>query len=313
MRYLEEKTRRIRKAKPMGDNPPDEKVHRTLLSLQRGEISECMIYRKIAGRVSDDHNRQVLERIADQEFEHYTIWKRYTRCDVSPDTIRIWYYYLLALVFGMTFSIKLMERIEERAQRVYREIGDMVPEAKDILAREELHEKELIGLLDEDRLRYTGSVVLGLNDALVEFTGSLAGFTFALQDNRVIAMAGLIMGIAASLSMAASEYLSKRSEDRAADGKTDPLKASVYTGIAYLATVILLVSPFLLLTSPFTAIVLTLLSAILVILIFTFYISVAKDLPFYRRFIEMAVISLGIAAVSFGIGVLVRLFLGINV
>jgi VIT1/CCC1 family predicted Fe2+/Mn2+ transporter len=58
---------------------------------------------------------------------------------------------------------------------------------------------------------------------------------------------------------------------------------------------------------------LTLLGAVMVIFLFTFYISVAKDLPFWRRFGEMLVISLGIAAISFVIGVLIRTVLHINV
>ena len=49
-----------------------------------------------------------------------------------------------------------------------------------------------------------GSVVLGLNDELVEFTGALAGFTLALSDHRLIALTGSITGIAAALSMASS-------------------------------------------------------------------------------------------------------------
>jgi len=50
---------------------------------------------------------------------------------------------------------------------------------------------------------------------------------------------------------------------------------------------------------------------ILIILIFTYYISVAKEIPFKKRFLEMALISLGIAAISFGIGVLIKIFFGI--
>jgi VIT1/CCC1 family predicted Fe2+/Mn2+ transporter len=113
---------------------------------------------------------------------------------------------------------------------------------------------EVLALLDEERLRYAGSIVLGLNDALVEFTGSLAGFTFALQDTRIIAAVGFITGIAASLSMASSEYLSQKS-DRT---REDPLRAAFYTGIAYIITVILLVSPFLLVPQPFAALMVTL-------------------------------------------------------
>lgn len=210
----------------------------------------------------------------------------------------------------MTFAIKLMEGVEQGAQ-----IGDPVllaaiPELPSMLANEARHERELIALIDEERLKYVGSVVLGLNDALVEFTGTLAGLTFAIQDSRIIAVAGLITGVAASLSMAASEYLSQRSDETTG---TSPKKAAFYTGMTYIVTVALLILPFLLLTSPYVALVFTLVGAVLVIFVFTFYIAVAKDLPFWRRFAEMAAISLGIAAVSFVIGILIRVLLNVNV
>jgi VIT1/CCC1 family predicted Fe2+/Mn2+ transporter len=53
--------------------------------------------------------------------------------------------------------------------------------------------------------------------------------------------------------------------------------------------------------------------ALLIIMAFTFYISVAKDMPFKRRFIEMAVISLGVSVITFIIGVLVKKYIGVNV
>ena len=43
-----------------------------------------------------------------------------------------------------------------------------------------INESALLQLLDEEKLRYTGSIVLGLNDVLVELTGALAGLTLAL-------------------------------------------------------------------------------------------------------------------------------------
>ena len=51
----------------------------------------------------------------------------------------------------------------------------------------------------------------------------------------------------------------------------------------------------------------------LLILLFTFYLSVVRDIPFRRRFIEMAGISLGVAALSFLIGYLVRVFLNVDI
>lgn len=282
----------------------------SVLARQKSEITEYHIYTAIAAATSDEHNREVLSRIARQEHEHYAIWKTYTLRDVAPDRLRIAYYYSIARVLGMTFAIKLMEGVENRAQKSDANLIAAIPEMPAMLAHEEAHEKELIDMIDEERLRYVGSVVLGLNDALVEFTGTLAGLTFAIQNTQIIAVAGLIMGVAASLSMAASEYLSQRSETT--DG-TNPVKASIYTGLTYIATVALLILPFLLLKSPYVALLFTLAGAVAVIFVFTFYISVAKDLPFYRRFAEMALISFGIAGVSFIIGLFIRAALNINV
>lgn len=293
----------------MTEKPLTQKTFATLIMLQKGEITEHRIYQKIAAVTSDPHNREILTRIAEQENEHYRIWKKYTGRDVAPDQYRVWYYYLLARMLGITFAIKLMEGIEKRAQQTYREIGTIIPEVKEIVAHEEAHERDLIGLLDEERLRYVGSVVLGLNDALVEFTGTLAGLTFALQNSQVIAMAGLITGVAASLSMGASEYLSQKSSE----GSQNPGKAALYTGTAYIFTVFLLVLPFLVFSNPYVALPITLGFAILVIFFFTFYISIAKDLPFVRRFLEMVAISMGIAGISFVIGLVIRMVLHVDV
>lgn len=151
-------------------------------------------------------------------------------------------------------------------------------------------------------------MVMGLNDALVGLTGTLVGFTLAFQNTRLIAMAGFITGIAASLSMAASEYLSTKSEE----SSRDPFKASAYTGSAYVIAGLFLIFPYVIFTNYYFCLGFTLFNAIIVILIFTFYVSVAKDIPFWKRFSEMAGISLGIATLTFFIGFFVRMFLNID-
>jgi VIT1/CCC1 family predicted Fe2+/Mn2+ transporter len=280
-----------------------------ILAAQRAEITEHLIYTHLARTTRDDHNRAVLYEIAAEELDHYHVWKEYTGLDVPADRFRAGYYCAMAWLLGITFTLKLMENIEKRAQKADPATLAAIPEYAGIIADEEKHEQELIALIDEERLKYVGSVVLGLNDALVEFTGTLAGLTFALQNTQIIAVAGLIMGIAASLSMGASEYLSQRSEG----GPADPFRASIYTGSAYVVTVTLLILPFLLFANPYLALLCTLLGAVFVILLFTFYLSVAKDLPFFRRFGEMLIISLGIAGISFVIGLVIRVFLHIDV
>ena len=170
----------------MTDTLSEQKLTASLLALQQGEITEHHIYKKIAAIQKVAHNREVLERISQQELGHYVIWKRYTHQDVAPNMPRIWFYYLIARVFGITFAIKLMEGVEKRAQGYDKELFTQIPETREMLINEENHEKELIALVDEERLKYVGSVVLGLNDALVEFTGTLAGLTFAIQNTCLL-------------------------------------------------------------------------------------------------------------------------------
>lgn len=273
------------------------------------EITEYRIYRRLAEEEKQEHNRGVLTRLSEQEMQHYQLLKKYTGEDQTPDMIHYWWFSTVALLFGLTFSIKLLERTENTAQVMYAELSRETPELASLIPEEDAHERELIALIDEERLRYVGALVLGLNDALVELTGTLAGLSFALQQTRLIAIAGLITGIAASLSMAASEYLSTASES----GQLNPLKAALYTGISYFITVILLVAPYFIFESYILSFTITLIFAILVILTFTFYISVAKGLPFKRRFVEMVGISMGVALISFILGALIRIFLGIGV
>jgi VIT1/CCC1 family predicted Fe2+/Mn2+ transporter len=53
--------------------------------------------------------------------------------------------------------------------------------------------------------------------------------------------------------------------------------------------------------------------AILIIALFNFYSSVAQGHQFKRRFLEMVAISMGVAVVSFGVGLLVKEVFGVEV
>ncbi len=287
---------------------PDKKI-KEILIFQRNEITEYIIYKRLSEATKNPGNKDILKRISEDELRHYNIWKECTNEDVKPDNFKIWKYFLISKILGLTFGLKLMEKGEEQAQLNYDDISKFVPRAKEISEEENEHERQLIDLIDEERLKYVGSMILGLNDALVELTGALAGFTLVLQNTRLIATAGLVTGIAASLSMAASEYLSTKSEE----SSKNPIKASVYTGLAYICTVFLLIFPFLLFQNLYFCLSFTVFNAILVIFMFTFYISVAKDISFKRRFAEMVAISLGVAALTFIIGFFIRMFLGIEI
>lgn len=277
--------------------------------MQQNEITENAVYREIAKFAKGEDNKKTLRRLASEEKAHAEVWKKYTNKELKPKRATVFKYKWIARILGFTFAIKLMERGEMGAQKVYDSLSKEVPESIEIKKQEEEHEEALIQMLDEESLKYVGSMVLGMNDALVELTGSLAGFTFAMQNTKLIALAGLIIGISATFSMASSEFLSARSE-----GRTDALKSCTYTGVAYLITVILLIIPYLLLNNAQYLLALAIMMAIVIVIIafFTYYISVAQDGEFKSRFLEMALISVGVAALSFTVGVLAKRFLGVD-
>lgn len=284
-------------------------LKKQMLVFQRNEINGFESYRRLAKSIKSPENRKIIERIAGEEMKHYKMWKKYTGQDVRSNKFLVNFYHFLSVVFGFTFGIKLMERGEDATINSYEPLKGIIPEIDEFLAEENDHEQTLINMLDEESLQYAGSMVLGLNDALVELTGALAGLTLAFQNTKLIALSGLITGIAAALSMAASEYLATHAEET---GKK-PLKAAIYTGIAYIFTVAILILPYLIFKNFYLCLALTLLAAVLIIAVFNYYISVAKDEPFSKRFLSMAGLSLGVAALSFGIGYLIRTVMGIEI
>ena len=286
-----------------------QELRKELLKAQKTEITEYHVYQNIAKLIDDEENRKIVKQIGDDEKRHYGIWKGYTGKEVAPNRFQIWLYTTISRLFGFTFGFKLMELGEEKAQVNYDRIADDIPEARQVIQDEDQHEDTLLELLDEETLVYAGSVVLGLNDALVELTGALAGLTLAFRDVNIIALSGLVTGIAASLSMAASEYLSTSSEK----SEKNPVKAAIYTGIAYIVTVALLILPYLLLDNEYICLAISLATSVIIIALFNFYISVAKSEPFGKRFFGMAGLSLGVAAFSFLIGFLIRQWLGVDI
>ncbi len=277
------------------------------LSAQKTEITEYVIYTRLAALCKDKKNAAILRDIAEAEGRHARFWETKTGITVKPNKLKVFKQVLLARILGLSFVLKRMEMNEGTASKKYLLLTEAFPETAAISQEEAEHEHELLDMLDEERLQYIGSIVLGLNDALVELTGALAGFTLALANTRMISLAGLVTGISASFSMAASDYLSSKAE-----GNSRAAKSALYTGVAYFITVILLILPFLLLNDRFISLSITLATVVIIIFLFNYYLAVAKNLNFKRRFLEMTIISLGVAAFSFFIGFVLKIALGID-
>ncbi len=280
-----------------------------IIDFQKNEITEYFVYKNLANVCKNNKNKKTLNQIADDELRHYNFWKEFTKIDVQPNKRKIFFFYIAAKTLWITFTLKLMENWEQWAQKNYLAISKEVPEAVKIMKEEEMHEQKLIDVLEEDILTYIWSIVLGLNDALVELTWALAWLTFALQNTQLIAMTWLIIWIAASFSMAGSEYLSTKTEWNTSKA----LKSALYTGLAYVFTVICLITPYLLLNNYITALITTLVIAVIIIACFNYYLAIAKNYSFKQRFLEMFIISMWVAALSFWIWRAVRVIFGIEI
>ena len=280
--------------------------------VKKAQIDEeqgAILYEFMAKREKNEENKKILIQMSKDEKKHAEVWKNITKKNLKPSVLSILKFKFITIVMGITFVIKTMQKKENLAQHDYEKMMKELPEAAKMLEDERRHEKELYNMIDEERLNYIGAMVLGLNDALVELTGAIAGVTFALANARLVALTGIITGISATFSMAASNYLAER-----ADNNPKALKSSIYTGIAYLITVVLLVLPYLILPAYMyvMAFVIMIVTVILMIMFFNYYISVAKEEPFLKNFATMATISLSVAVISYIIGILAKNLLGID-
>lgn len=282
---------------------------RALKQLQ-GEINDSTIYSILAEREKNPQNAEVLRKIADQEMRHYHFCEKITGEARSAQRIVVWFYIILVKIFGSNFALKLMESREVDAQQFYLDIKDQYPEAGTIYQEESQHETELISMLEDPVLINAGGIVLGMNDALVELTGALSGIALAFDNVRLIGSTGFIMGVAASLSMAGSAYLESKENP---SPEIKPLTYSLYTGFSYIITTLLLIAPFFIFSSVALAITAMFCGALAEILLYNFYISVAKDLKFWPRVIQMCSITFGVAVISFGIGLLVKQYFGLDI
>jgi VIT1/CCC1 family predicted Fe2+/Mn2+ transporter len=277
---------------------------------QQNEINDHALYLALSQREKEPENREVFVRISEEELEHYRFWEKITgqKREASPLLIR--FYLLLVTIFGTSFALKWVERREKWAEEFYRSLFDAYPEARKIYMQERMHEQKLIGMLQDKKLLYAGAIVLGMNDALVELTGTLSGIALAFEHAQTVGITGAIMGVAASLSMAGSSFLEAR------ENPDKTIRATVYaayTGISYILTTAVLVLPFFLFPRIATALAVMFAGAVVAIMAYNFYIAVAKGQSFARHTSQMLLITLGVALVSFAIGYGVHRYFGIDI
>jgi VIT1/CCC1 family predicted Fe2+/Mn2+ transporter len=285
----------------------------------REELFAYRLYSALAQRFPEGASRTMMNELALQEKSHVDFWLGVSGADERKIAIPKLKYRLLVLasrVLGPAFTIRWLERGEDKAIEAYRGLldgGQLSPDqqsqVRKMLDEEQEHELVLERGIEDERKLYLGAAVLGLNDALVELTGGLTGLVSSIRDPRLIGFASLVVGIAASMSMAASNFLSV---DIGEETELKPGKAAAYTGTAYILVVVGLVLPFFLLSNRHLALAISWAIAIIIIAAFSFYSAVMQGRSFLRRFGVMIAFGLGVAVVSFFVGRILGAMIGIE-
>ncbi|RMH74944.1 MAG: rubrerythrin family protein [Calditrichaeota bacterium] len=267
------------------------------------EYTDHLVYQNLARQETDPQRKEVLLKLSQQEEEHYRFWKGMID-DYTPRPQRFMLKFVLLLrhLFGLTFTIKFLERHEEQVIEEYRRVlphldGKAGKRLEQIIADEEQHENFFIGQIQEGRVKYLGFIVLGLADAIIEITGVHAGFLGVSSSTIMAGVAGLIVGFAAAISMGSAAYLQTKQ-----GSEQHPFTSALITGISYLFAVTMLALPYFLTGNMLVAFGVSLLMALLLTAYFTFYSAVLFDREFLKEFVENSLLTLGTAIATYLFG-----------
>lgn len=278
-------------------------MQQTLKEFAQDEVLAYHLYNMISLEQTKEAHIDILTNIAEQEKNHLTMLNELLDEKVDINTyskLKYFYYKMILTFFGVIFTLRLFEKREKKSHQKYVKYISEFPIIEEIVEEEKKHEDKLDDILKDKKLLYASSIILGLNDALIEMSGAIAGFTFALAQSREIAIVSLIMGVAASLSMAASEYLSAKADDHA-----HPIRSAWYNFITYIIVVALLILPYVFL-EKFIALGVMISLVLTIIFVFNVYLSIAKKQSLLKNFLTMTFIAIGVASISFFIGLLIN-------
>ncbi len=279
------------------------------------QYRDYCIYKALAKHEPEESFRAMIEKVTRYEHEDFIFWRNLSpQKKFSVSAAEVLYFLFLRKTLGLIFTVKVLQGRAKETVAKYKRYragvgdGDLGRHIGRMIEHESLHEGELVAQLKEVHVTFLSSIVLGINDGLIELSGALVGFSFALNDRVVIAQAGFITGVVASLSMASSAYMQARyGEDR------DPKKAGIYTGGAYLIVVLMLVAPFFFFKEVFFALAIMFGVVFCIINALSLYSAVLLERSFARQAGELFIASIGVGAVAFAIGMVFRVFSGVLV
>ncbi|WP_244403868.1 VIT1/CCC1 transporter family protein [Pyrolobus fumarii] len=276
------------------------------------ELMDHMIYKALARIEPDPKRKKLLERLAEQEYQHYLFWRSLLGRDCKAPRPRVSLVAVAYRLLGPAFTLRLLERGEGSAVERYRSVAERLPDElrpklEAIVRDEEEHERLLLQEFEDVRVKYLGYVALGLADAIIEITGVHAGFLGVTASTIMAGIAGLVVGFSAAISMASAAYLqAKHGEEES------PTVSAAITGLSYILSVILLALPYFLIHDMLIGFLASVAIGLALTGSLAYYSAVVQEKPFTREFAENAGLLLGTAIASYIFGQALREVFGVS-
>ncbi|EFD92863.1 MAG: membrane conserved hypothetical protein [Candidatus Parvarchaeum acidophilus ARMAN-5] len=181
------------------------------------------LYSKLSHIEKNRELKAKLLELSNLDKKHIKVWEKiYKDLGISTkpinNSLKVYSFLVIRRLLGRGLTLSLINSMENRKVSDLSKVFETIPlkqreEVVDYLV-EELYQERLLKKESWEGgvLTHVRDIVFGMNDGLVEVLAAVAGFTGAIHDNLLIAVAGTIVGISGTISMAVGAYLSSKSE-----------------------------------------------------------------------------------------------------
>jgi VIT1/CCC1 family predicted Fe2+/Mn2+ transporter len=290
-----------------------------LLMMYRKELLHRDSFAAFAKREGNQKIRRLLSELAEEEVGHSQTYLdevkgRQARGYSTAD------FYILLLsrrILGLGLTMKIMEREEHQLEDKVERQGKGLKLPRIDETRENALKSEILGY--NRVLGNIRDIFFGMSDGLVEILAAVSGIGAALQQPLLVIIAGLIVAVSGTLSMAGGAYLSTDYENIVGTSRSgkystrSPSKSAAYVGVAYILGSLFPLLPFAAGMSGTLAIATAILLTGIVLSVTATLLSIVSDTPILKRVSKTLLITLGIVAVTITLGLFARYYLHVSI
>ncbi len=290
-----------------------------VLTMYRKELLHMEAFAEFARIEADPKIRRLLSELAVVERGHAQTYLKAAAQNSPKGYSKADLYVLLISrrILGLGLTMKVMERTEHQLESKLRNHFESKSFPRIDERREDSLKSEIIGY--NKVLGNIRDIFFGMSDGLVEILAAVSGIGAALQQPLLILIAGSIVAVSGTLSMAGGAYLSTDYENIVGESRKtgyeikSPSKSAAYVGIAYIFGSLFPLLPFILGMSGVAAIGSAVLVTAIVLAFTSTLISIVSDTPILKRVTKTLVITLGIAAITITLGLFARYYLHVTI